>query len=596
MNFRRLFDIFPYQQAIYPQKIALAHREGLKWKKYNTADCLNQINKVSAGLLDLGLNRNDKVALIFEQGNAYWNFLDFGMQQIGVVVVPIHSAIGEKELEFILKDSEVKFCITSSKELYEKVEKVFENILNLKKIFCLEEINNVSGWSMLAKEPTDKHLEDFQGFKAAIHEDDLATIIYTSGSSGVPKGVMLSHKNIVSNIKATLSLVPINRDKRAISFLPLSHIFERMVSYAYIAAGASVYYVDKRVNLIDYAKEVRPHYFASVPRFLEKFYDGILERTNKMNRLKKGMLLWAIAFGERYDGKKGLSPLYFLKLKIADLLVYRSWRMALGNRVEGVVVGAAALQPKLGRLFSAAGIEIREGYGLTETSPVISFNRFEPGGVRFGTVGIPVPGVQLKIDHPNDEGEGEIIVKGPGVMLGYYNNPELTAQVLDETGWFHTGDVGKIVHKRFLKITDRKKDIFKTTTGKFVSPQTIENLLNDSPFIEQSMIVGFNRPFVAVLIVPVFSMLKKWCEENKVHWTAEQYMVINPKVVRHFEQIIESINNELTNQEKIRKFTLLYEDWSVENGEITPTLKLRRPYLLEKHLSEIEEMYKNTGV
>lgn len=593
MDFRRLFDIFPYQQAIYPQKTALAYRNGLEWKKYATEECLLQINKVSAGLYDLGLVRNDKVALMFDQGNPYWNFLDFGMQQIGVIVVPIHAAVGEKELEFILKDSEAKCCITSSKELYEKVEKVVDNILNFKKIFCLEPIANVPGWEALTAEPTEKHLETFQGLKAAIQEDDLATIIYTSGSSGIPKGVMLSHKNIVSNIKATISLVPINCDKRVISFLPLSHIFERMVIYSYIAAGASVYYLDKPANLLAVAKEIRPHYFTSVPRFLEKFYAGILERANKMNRLKRTILLWAIALGERYNGKKKMLPLYFLQLKIADLLVYRSWRIALGNKVEGVVVGAAALQPRLGKLFSAAGIEIREGYGLTETSPVISFNRFEPGGVHFGTVGIPIPGIQLKIDHPNEEGEGEILVKGPGVMLGYFNKPELTAEVLDENGWFRTGDIGKMVHKRFLEITDRKKDIFKTTTGKFISPQTIENLLNDSPFIEQSMIVGFNRPYVAALIVPVFSRLKKWCEENKVHWTSEQYMVINPKVVRLFEQLIESINEGLTKQEKIRKFTLLYEDWSVENGEITPTLKLRRPYLLEKHQAEIDEMYKN---
>ncbi len=594
MDFRRLFDLFPYQQAIYPQKIALAHRDGLKWQKYSTKECLTQINKTSAALLDLGLNRNDKVALLFDRGNAYWNFLDFGMQQIGVIVVPVHSAIGDHELEYILKDAEVKFCITSSNALYEKAEKIFENILTLKKIFCLEKIKNVPGWESLSKEPTDKHLEEFQGLRAAIHEDDLATIIYTSGSSGTPKGVMLSHKNIVSNIKATISLVPINCDKRVISFLPLSHIFERMVTYSYIAAGASVYYVDKTESLVEYAKEVRPHYFTSVPRFLEKFYDGILERVRGMSRLKKAIFLWAIKLGEKYEGKKNISVLYFLKLKIADLFVFSSWRIALGNRVEGVIVGAAALQPRLGRLFSSAGIEIREGYGLTETSPVISFNRFEPGGVRFGTVGIPIPGIELKIDKPSDEGDGEILVKGPGVMLGYHNQPELTAKVLDDEGWFHTGDIGKIVYKRFLKITDRKKDIFKTTTGKYISPQTLENLLNGSSFIEQSMVVGFNRPFVAALIVPVFNRLKNWCEENDVHWTAEQYMVINPKVMQLFEQIIESINEGLTSQEKIRKFTLLYEDWSVENGEITPTLKLRRPYLLEKHQQEIEEIYEKS--
>lgn len=593
MDFRRLFDIFPYQKAIYPKKNALVHRLDSEWERFSTEDCLYQIDCVSAGLLALGLKRNDKAAILFERNNAFWNFLDFGLQQIGVIVVPVHAAIGEKELQFILEDAGVKLCITSSAKLYEKVKNVATDFLKTHEIFCLEKTGDAPGWNELTTTPDPNHLETIESLRAAIKEDDLATIIYTSGASGIPKGVMLSHRNIVSNIKATISLVPVNFKKRVFSFLPLSHIFERMVTYTYMAAGASVYYLDKNSDLLREAKTIKPNYFTCVPRFLEKFYSGILEKAAGMNRFKRYILLWAIALGEQFGDKKGKSPIYFIKLKIADILVFRNWRKALGGKVEGIVVGAAALQPRLGKLFSAAGINIREGYGLTETSPVISFNRFEPGGVRFGTVGIPVPGVQVKIGHPNDNGEGEILVKSQGVMAGYYNKPELTSEVFDDEGWFHTGDIGKIVYKRFLKITDRKKDLFKTTTGKFISPQTIENLLNNSPFIDQSMIVGANRSFVAALIVPDFDYLESWCEKNNVHWTAAQFMVINPKVVRHFEQLIKELNQDLTKQEKIRKFSLLHEEWTTESGDITPTLKLRRPYLLEKYQKIIEEMFKN---
>ena len=591
MDFRRLFDIFQYQQARYPQKVALAHQEQDKWQVFSTETCIDQINQVSAGLLDLGLNKGDKIGLLFESGSAWFNFLDFGMLQIGVVSVPIHSNIRKEELAYILKDAEVKACITSSEDLYHKVAVLQDQLSSLKKIFCLEQIKKVPSWKDILKYPDAKHMARIYDLKSVIHEEDLATIIYTSGSSGTPKGVMLSHKNIVSNIKSTIALVPVNCDKRVISFLPISHIFERMVTFTYIAVGASVYYVNGIENVMKTLKEVKPNYFTSVPKLLERMYTNILERSNQMGRLRKAILHWSLNLGERYKGKRGMKPMYYFKLCMADILVYRQWRKALGGKVEGVVVGAAALQPKLGKLFSAAGIEIREGYGLTETSPVIAFNRFEPGGVKFGTVGIPIPGIRLKINEPNDNGEGEVMVKGPGVMLGYYNQPDLTKKVVTADGWFHTGDVGKIVYKRFLKITDRKKDIFKTSSGKYVAPQILESILNTSPYIELSFIVGFNKPYVAALIVPDFDRLKNWCELHNVHWTAPQYMALNPKVVKFMEEVVLDLNEQFSNTEKVKKFVILHEPWSVETGEITPTLKLKRYEILKKYKNEIEDLY-----
>ena len=593
MDFRRLFDIFSYQQAKYPQKKALSTKLSNQWYSYSTADVLNQIDRVSAGLLNLGLKRGDKMAIIAPAGNPKWNFLDFGMQQIGVVVVPIHATISTADLIYILNNAAIKHCVVFGKILLEKIENIRDEVPTLKAVYMAENGTDTPGWKSLTALPTDEHLAKIVGLKAAIHEEDLATIIYTSGTTGMPKGVMLSHKNIVSNIKSIIPLIPLNCDKRTLSFLPLSHIFERMVTYTYMAVGASIYYSGTMDNLRKMLQEVKPHYFASVPRLLEKMYDRLNEESLNRNKLFQVIYRWAIRIGQQYNGKRNMGLVYWFKLTIADILVFSFWRRAMGRKVEGIVVGAAALQPKLGRLFSAAGIDIREGYGMTETAPVIAFNRFEPGGVHFGTVGIPVPGVQIKIDpSKGGEEEGEILVKGPNVMMGYYNEPEKTAEVLQDR-WFRTGDIGKIVHKRFLQITDRKKDIFKTSSGKYIAPQRIEKELATSPFIESGMVVGFSRPYVTALIVPSYTTLQKWCKDHNVHWTSPQFMAINPKVTKLMDHVVEEINNDLANNEKIRKIYLLHEPWSVTSGEYTPTLKLKRSYIEEKYQEAIDEMYKS---
>ncbi|MCB0520664.1 MAG: long-chain fatty acid--CoA ligase [Lewinellaceae bacterium] len=589
MNFQRLFDILPYQLAKYPQKVALAGRQHGTWKTYSTEECLHTLRQLSTGLLRLGVNKDDKASILAHCGSPLWNLFDMALQQIGAVVVPIHATTLEKDLAYIFQDAGVKLCLVSNQEMLAKVKALNNSSLS---VFSFEKIPGGRHWEELLATPTPTELELLEALKKSIARTDLATIIYTSGTTGQPKGVMLTHRNIVSNIKAILTLVPVNYHKNALSFLPLSHILERMVTYLYMAAGTSVWYGESIDTIYKDMQEVRPHFFTAVPRILERMHDRALETRKSRGALGRRLFDAAIAWGKDYDPLEKLSPLYWIRHQLFDWLVYRQWRKVLGGNVEGVVVGAAALQPRLAKLFCAAGIPVREGYGLTESSPVVAFNHFEPGLYRFGTVGIPVPGVEVKIEVENGSEEGEILVKGPNVTNGYYNQPGETAAVLTPDGWLHTGDVGKFVHRRFLQITDRKRDIFKTSSGKFVAPQRVENALIASPYIQQAMAVGYNQPFVAALIVPEFAALERWCRENNIHWTGPQFMALNPKVLKFMEGILEDINQSLEPHEQVRKFTLLHGEWTAAGGELTFTLKLARNVLKEKFRKEIEAMYK----
>ncbi len=591
MDYRRLFELFPYQQARFPQKAAIVTRQHRKWQPFSTSDCLERINQVSAGLLDLGLKKSDRIAIVAESGSPWWHFVDFGAQQIGVIPVPIHAASSTNDMRFILQDASINLVFCANEILYNKVLTAQPPNAPKLSCYCFEKINQIPHWESILRHPSTKHMATIEDRKRAIHDSDLATIIYTSGTSGQPKGVMLSHKNIISNIKSTIALLPINCDKTTFSFLPLSHVFERMVTYAYIAVGASIYYAESAEHLMKNIKEVRPHYFTAVPKVLEKMQAGIQRVANQKGGWPKRLINWSLQLGARFPDSGKMSLGYWAKHGLANMLVYRSWRQLLGGRVEGIVTGASALQPELGRLFAAAGIAVREGYGLTETSPVLAFNRFDPGGLHFGTVGIPIPGVRIKIDRPDETGAGEILAKGPNVMLGYFNNPAATQAVIDTEGWFHTGDVGLFVNKRFLKITGRKKDIFKTSAGKYIVPDLIANKIKASPYIEHCLVVGFHRPHVAALIVPNYPNLKQWCDDHNVHWTAPQYMAINPKVVQFVEGIVDDVNESLTNTEKVRKFTLLHDDWGPNTGELTPTLKLKREFVARKYEKEIEDLY-----
>ncbi len=591
MDYHKIFDLFSHQMARFPQPTAVAMMEEKKWRSFSTAECLEWINRVSAAFLGLGLKKGDSVAIISEIGNPWWNFVDFGAQQIGLIPVPIHATASVEDMQYILEDAEVQIVFCNNKHLYDKVFSAQKNKDLQKHIYSFKKLEFIPHWESILPEINDEHLQEITKRKQHISENDLATIIYTSGTSGQPKGVMLSHRNIISNIKATIALVPINCDKTTISFLPLSHVLERVVTYAYIAVGASIHYAESIDSLKENIKEVRPHYFSSVPRIIEKMYDSMEQVAHQKGGLRKKIIHWALRVGSDYPDDGRVSLTYRLKLFFVDLLIYRKWRRKLGGRVEGILVGASALQPELGRLFEAAGIRIREGYGLTETSPALCFNRFDPGGVHFGTVGIPIPGVRIKIDSPDENQNGEILAKGPNVMLGYYKKPEETAKVIDEDGWFHTGDVGTFVHKRFLKITGRKKDIFKTSAGKYIAPDFIAQKVTTSPYLEHAMILGFHRPFVSALLVPNYQKLEEWCKENKVHWTAPQFMAINPKVVQFIESIILGINTSLSNAEKIKKFTLLHKNWGTDSGELTPTLKLKRNFIVDKYKKEIEDLY-----
>ncbi|HRI60948.1 MAG TPA: long-chain fatty acid--CoA ligase, partial [Saprospiraceae bacterium] len=547
MDFTRLFEILEYQQLRYPQQVALAGREQGAWNMRSTADLLADRDRLSAGLLHIGLHKGDRVGMLTHCGSPQWAIADAAMLQIGIIPVPIHSTSRPDEIVHIVRDSGLRGCFVSNAAMSEKIEAA--GVL-LEFVFSFEdqEISDgvtvshpvtgshppipVIAWNSLLHEPDQHDLDKIRYIRDGIKENDLATLLYTSGTTGQPKGVMLTHANIVSNVKSVLAIVPVGPEVTAVSFLPLSHIFERMVTYVYQAAGTPVWYADAVENLPRILPEVRPQIMTAVPRILERMHERLLEERNRGGTLKRKIMDWAIALGERfpYSGERAMPVDYRFKRMLADLLVFRHWRKRMGGRIRFIAVGSAALQPRLGRLFSAARIDVREGYGLTETSPVIAFNRFEPGGVHFGTVGIPAPGMEVRLAVPDEQGDGEIEVRGPNVMAGYYNLPDETAARFTADGWFKTGDLGKFEFKRFLKITGRKSEIFKTTTGKFVAPAFVEQQLMLSPFISQAMAVGLNQPFVAALIVPNFAVLEEWCKANNIHWTSPQFMVLNPKV------------------------------------------------------------------
>lgn len=592
MDFKRLFDILDYQLLRFPHQVSIAGRTNNNWRSWSTAQLIEARNRLSAGLLGMGWHHGDRVGIMAHCGSPQWIIADAALMQIGLIPVPIHATARPDEIAHITRDAGLRACFVSNGEMLEKFKQAVDTPPLL---ISFELLNGAQHWEEIACDPDQQDLDKIKYLRAGVQEQDLATILYTSGSTGMPKGVMLSHFNIVSNVKSVLAIVPVGPRTSAVSFLPLSHVFERMVVYVYQSAGVPIWFADSVEKLPQIFKEVRPHFFTAVPRILEHSYDLLVQEGMKAGPLKRRILNWAIALGERYpySGDPAMPPLYRLKRILADLLVYRHWRKRMGGRVQSIAVGAAALRPSLGRLFSAAGVDVREGYGLTETSPVVAFNRFEPGGVRFGTVGIPAPGVEVRIGEPDENGDGEIQVRGPNVMRGYWQLPEETAARFTPDGWLQTGDSGRFEHKRFLRITGRKSEIFKTSSGKFVAPAFVEAQLNQHLLISQSMAVGLNKPFVAALIVPDFNQLEAWCRANNVHWTAPQYMVLNPKVEKLFQKEIEQINqNLLGSVEAVRAFKLLHEPWTAENGLLTPTLKLRRVVIGDQFKEEIEGMFK----
>ncbi len=586
-DFTRIFDILSYQREKYPNASALnAFVEG-SWKSYAIENIQRNVDAISCWLISNGFVKGDKIIFVPIIGNPAWVMLDFACQQIGVITVPVHPTSTNTDIELILTETEAKCCITADKELFNKFQGVIQKKDMRVDIDFLE-----SYYQKTQTSTTDEALRArLNEIKSTILSSDVLTILYTSGSSGVPKGVVLTHNNIIHNIKTILTLLPLEPKHRVLSFLPFSHILERMACYGYMAFGVSLYFSQNKESFAHDFKTVRPFFCTSVPRVLEKLYDFMEEQSMQRNSIKRKLITWAMNVGKQYGHGGRIRPWLGIKLFIARAFVLRQWRKKLGGKIRYMVVGAAALRPEIGRMFSASGIHIIEGYGMTETAPLITINRYEPGLNRFGTVGMTIPGIDVKIDEPDENHEGEILVKGPNVMSGYFKRPELTKAAFTEDGWFRTGDVGKFVYKRFLKITDRKKDIFKTSAGKYIAPQPLENHFTESPFIEHCLIIGFQRPNVTALIVPHFKLLEAWCLQESIHWTSPQFMIHNIKVRNKFQQEISRLNEALPNVEQIKNFVLCPQDWTTERGELTSTLKPVRQRLMINYESEIEKMY-----
>jgi len=581
-EFTRVFDILPYQEGRYAQHASVNIFKNESWEPTSISQLIEKVNTVSCWLLNQNFKKGDKIGIMPNQGNLDWIIIDFACQQIGVIIIPLHPTYTGKELDFIIEETSVKllFVLTTDNKKELGIP-----------IFSLEESIENSFALCLTYEPTSNELELLANSKEHIEEDDILTIMYTSGTSGTPKGVILTHKNMVSNILFTLAAFPLEAGKRVMSYLPFSHILERSACYAYFACGANMYFVRSRETFLADFQSARPYFSTSVPRVLEKMYAHLQEAALAQNTIKRHIVQWAIKTAQAYNAHKKKRISLTIKLFFARLLVLNRWKNQLGGKLECMVVGAAALRPEIARMFSAANIRIREGYGMTEASPLISLNRFSPGLNRFGTVGIPIPAMDLKIEDKNEQGEGEILIKGPNVSQGYYKRPDLNKEVFTNDGWFKTGDVGKMLDGRFLQITDRKKDIFKTSAGKYIAPQPLENQLNSSPFIIQSMIIGFGKPYLIALIVPDFLLLEEWCLLEDIHWTSSTYMVHNIKVREKIETEISSINADLPNYKRIRSFIICDEEWTAENNLLTTTLKPIRKALMDLFIKEIDKSY-----
>lgn len=586
MSVTRVFDLIPQLLKKYDKSNALAAKENGKWITYSTQQFADYVEYLSYGIYNLGIEREEKIAII-ANNRPEWNFADFAIQQSGAVSVPIYPTISESDLNFILNDAKVKYIFVSSEDLYKKVKSVVANTPSVKEIYTFNKIEGAKHWSELVeagkKNPKAKEIETI---KSSIKPTDLLTILYTSGTTGNPKGVMLSHDNLLSNSFASQNLAPFTSDWKALSFLPLNHVYERMLTTLYMYLGVSIYYAESLETIADNLKEVKPEIFSTVPRLLEKVYDKIVAKGTDLTGIKKKLFFWALDLGLRYqlDGANGWW--YEFQLKIANKLIFSKWREALGGNIVAVVSGGAALQPRLARVFNAAKIKVLEGYGLTETSPVIAVNNFLPNSMRFGTVGPVIDKVTVKIAE-----DGEILVKGPNVMLGYYNRPDATAEVIDSEGWFHTGDIGIFEDNRFLKITDRKKEIFKTSGGKYIAPMIIENKLKESPFIEQAMVIGENQKFASALIVPAFAALKEWCAKNNIPYTTNEEMIKNEAVKKHICQEVENINKSLAQYETIKRPEFLAREWAIDKGEMTPKLSLKRKVILAANKALVDRIY-----
>jgi len=589
METTRIFDLLDRYHERFHCPDVLAGKQDGQWQLYSHSDYIRSSNLFSYGLLALGFKRGEKIATV-TNNRPEWNFADMGMMQIGVVHVPIYPTISAEEYAFILNHSDIKGIIISDKLLYNKLRPLLDKIETIEHVFTFNEVEGVANWKSIIAEG-EKNEESYKdeviNIKQSIHPDEMATLIYTSGTTGNSKGVMLSHRNIVTNFTATSKIQPLEFGHKVLSFLPLCHIYERMLNYHYQYKGISIYYAENLGTIAANLKEIAADGFCTVPRLLERVYDKIVSKGKDLSGLKKKIFFWALNLGLKYElnGKNG--KFYEAQLKIADKLVFSKWREALGGKPLIIISGGSALQPRLARVFWAAGMKVIEGYGLTETAPVIAVNYTQWPKIMFGTVGPVLEGVEVKFDS-----DGEILTKGPNLMLGYYKDPDYTRQVVDNEGWFHTGDIGELVEGKFLKITDRKKEIFKLSSGKYIAPQIIENKCKESIFIEQIMVVGENEKFASALISPNFNHLHFWASKHKVHFRDNEELVNIPEVNNRFQKEVNEINSRLGAHEQIKRFRLVCEEWTPQTGELSPTLKLRRNKIYSKYDHILKEIYR----
>ena len=583
----RIFDILDQQKEKLPLDNALCSKVDGAWKECSSFEFWTNATRVSYAFWAMGLQKDEKVAII-SNNRPEWNMLDMGMLQIGVVNVPLYTTLSPQETQFILNDSGAKMIFVSDHSLYEKVQSIRSQLPEVREVITFDKIEGAMHWAdFLIKGELSQQWTKLEEIKKTILPSDVATLIYTSGTTGNPKGVMLTHDNLVSNVWGTRTLIPASYKAKALSFLPLCHVYERMLTYLYMYVGISIYYAQSMDTIVDNLKEIKPDVFSTVPRLLEKVYDRIVSKGKELTGIKRTLFFWALNLGLKYKMHGENGWFYEMQLWLANKLIFNKWREALGGNVSAIVSGGAALQPRLARVFWAAKIVVLEGYGLTETSPVVAVNNTNiHNSVMIGTVGPVIEGVQIKFEE-----DGEILCKGPNVMKGYYKRPDLTSEVIDKDGFFHTGDIGVLVEGRFLKITDRKKEIFKTSGGKYIAPQALENKFKESQFIEQMMVVGENKKYAAALIVPAFAHLKTWCASKGIAYVSNEDIIKNPDVIARIKSEIDHYNNSFGQTEQVKKFILLSTEWTPQSGDLTQKLSLKRKVVSEKYKEAIDKMF-----
>ena len=584
---KRLFDFAYYALKNHPRPDALNTKVKGEWHSLSTQEYIDKAESLARGLIELGVQPGDKIAIISTNNRTEWNICDQAILSVGAIDVPVYPTITPEDYEFIFNDAEVKYCFLSDEDLFKKVDAIKDKVPSLKNIYSFEPIKGCDSWDNVFMSTKEKNQKELASRMKVVKPEELATLIYTSGTTGTPKGVMLSHNNITQNALAASERLPVDPVAKGLSFLPLCHSYERVLVYVYMKTGVGTYYAESLETIGDNLREVHPEVFSAVPRLLEKVFDRIMDKGKGLTGVKKILFFWAVGLAEKYE-HEGKSSLYYFQLKLARKIIFSKWKEALGGKVLAIASGAAALNPKLAKIFAGAGVNIQEGYGLTETSPVLTVNLPTGHGHVLGTVGTPLKGVELKLDT-----DGEILAKGPNVMMGYYGRPDLTAEVMTEDGWFRTGDIGEILDGGYLRITDRKKEIFKTSGGKYIAPQNMENVFKESPFIEQCMVAGENEKFPVLLVQANFEFLKKWCKGKNIDYTTDEKIIQNQMVIDRIQKEIDLKNESFAKWEQVKKTYLSPDLWTIPAGHLTPTMKLRRKPILSMYSESYESLFKN---